>query len=339
MGAVNGSALQTLMGMIKAPVTPQSMRFAQAWQQAEGGNAAFNPFNTTQGAPGAGNYNSVGVKNYGNLQQGLQATAQTLLNGHYGKLVSDLRGGKASAMQLAQDVAASPWGTGSLIEKVLGGKVSAPAAGSGGASPIAAPGGDSSGSAPMRQALLQLVLANTQALASGQTPGSGNAVAILQALSSGAFGSGGASGGASGGSGSSAGQSLLTGGGSQAPGAAGKVLSTAKTMLGTPYVWGGNTPGKALDCSAFIQQTFKAAGVNLPRTTQEQIKVGKAVSLDNLRAGDAVFTEPGKTGPGHVGLYIGNGQVQESPHTGDHNKIIPLKDFLGGGFVGARRYV
>jgi cell wall-associated NlpC family hydrolase len=117
------------------------------------------------------------------------------------------------------------------------------------------------------------------------------------------------------------------------------VVQAASKMLGTPYVWGGNSPGKALDCSAFIQQTYSKLGIKLPRTTYAQVKQGTPVSLNQLQPGDAVFTEPGKNGPNHVGLYIGNGMVQESPHTGDVNKVIPLQSFLSGGFVAARRYL
>lgn len=117
------------------------------------------------------------------------------------------------------------------------------------------------------------------------------------------------------------------------------IILAAQSFLGVPYKWGGNDPKRALDCSSFIQQTFKRLGISLPRTTYAQVKAGRAVTLDQLQPGDAVFTRPGKNGPNHVGLYIGDGQIQESPHTGDVNKIIPLKDFLSGGFVAARRYV
>ena len=117
------------------------------------------------------------------------------------------------------------------------------------------------------------------------------------------------------------------------------VLAAAKGMLGTPYVWGGTTPGQGLDCSGFLQQAYAKAGVRIPRTTYDQVRAGQSVGLNSLAPGDAVFTEPGKSGPNHVGMYIGNGMVQESPHTGDQNKVIPLKSFLSGGFVAARRYV
>lgn len=116
------------------------------------------------------------------------------------------------------------------------------------------------------------------------------------------------------------------------------VVQAAKGYLGTPYKWGGTSRQNGLDCSAFVQAAFKDIGVKLPRTTYEQVKVGHAVGLHELQPGDVIFTEPGHAGPNHEGLYIGHGMVQESPHTGTVNSIIPLKDYLGGGFVAARRY-
>lgn len=133
-------------------------------------------------------------------------------------------------------------------------------------------------------------------------------------------------------------QQVQTAGDATLPPPANGVVAAARSMLGTPYVWGGNTPGKALDCSGFLQQAYAKIGIHIPRTTYDQIKAGQPVGLHQLAPGDAVFTEPGHAGPNHVGMYIGHGMVQESPHTGDVNKVIPLKDFIAGGFVGARRF-
>lgn len=116
------------------------------------------------------------------------------------------------------------------------------------------------------------------------------------------------------------------------------IVRVAHQFLGVPYVWGGDNPATGLDCSGFLQNVFRRVGVNIPRTTYDQFKVGQPVGLHQLRPGDAVFIEPGKSGPNHVGMYIGNGLVQQSPHTGTRNSIMPLKDFVAGGFVGARRY-
>src|SRR5690242_13579606 len=119
MAAFSGWAA-SLLHAIGAPVTAGNMRALLAWQRAEGGSASFNPLNTTQRARGASNYNSVGVKNFTSAKQGVQATAQTLMNGHYGNIVGLLRSGRASAEQIATAVAHSPWGTGGGVLRVLG---------------------------------------------------------------------------------------------------------------------------------------------------------------------------------------------------------------------------
>lgn len=111
---------QAILNALGAPVTSSNLKFLAAWQQAEGGSAAFNPLNTTQPASGATNYNSVGVRNYGSAGQGTKATVDTLLNGHYNQIVQMLRAGNISPSHLAQAVANSPWGTGTGVQRVLG---------------------------------------------------------------------------------------------------------------------------------------------------------------------------------------------------------------------------
>jgi len=105
---------------IGAPTTAENIRAMTAWMQAEGGTAAFNPMNTTQPASGATDYNSVGVKNFTSWQQGVQATIQTLQNGHYPNIIAALQQGN-NAGAVAAAVGASPWGTsGQLMAQVLG---------------------------------------------------------------------------------------------------------------------------------------------------------------------------------------------------------------------------
>lgn len=110
-----------LLGMLGYKDTPQNELFLADWQRAEGGNAENNPFNTTQPGFGSiGNYNSVGVKRYGTPMQGLKATAATLRNGRYQGILDALNKGN-NARAAATALANSPWGTGSLVLKMLGG--------------------------------------------------------------------------------------------------------------------------------------------------------------------------------------------------------------------------
>lgn len=99
------------------------------------------------------------------------------------------------------------------------------------------------------------------------------------------------------------------------------VIAYASNFLGTPYKWGGTTPA-GFDCSGFTQYVYRHFGINLGRTTYNQIKDGYAVSRDNLKPGDLVFYGKGGN-PSHMGIYVGNGMYIHSPRTGDVIKISP----------------
>ena len=101
--------------------TPEKMRFFEAWAKAEGTKAQYNPFATTRkGFAGETNFNSVGVKNYPDLQTGIKATIDTLNLGYYKHVVELLRRDDVTAEQLGAAIADSPWGTGSGVLRVLG---------------------------------------------------------------------------------------------------------------------------------------------------------------------------------------------------------------------------
>lgn len=86
-----------------------------------------------------------------------------------------------------------------------------------------------------------------------------------------------------------------------------KIVSTAKSFMGTPYKFGASTSTtRSFDCSSFTKYVFKRLGVNLPRTSLAQSKVGKYVSKSNLQVGDLVFFYKPVH---HVGIYIGNGKM------------------------------
>jgi hypothetical protein len=100
-----------------------------------------------------------------------------------------------------------------------------------------------------------------------------------------------------------------------------RVVTEAKKYLGVPYVWGGTDPAKGLDCSGFTQLVYKNLGISIPRVSQDQAKVGTAVpSLAEAKPGDLIVLDGG----GHVGIYVGNGQMIHAPHTGDVVKISPV---------------
>lgn len=111
-----------------------------------------------------------------------------------------------------------------------------------------------------------------------------------------------------------------------------QVLRFVRHQVGVPYTWGGTQRSTGFDCSGLIWRAYRKAGyTGIGRTTYQQITQGRAVGMHELQPGDIVF--PSRE---HEGIYIGNGQVLEAPHTGDHVKIIPLSQF---GFMTARRLV
>ncbi|MEU5213481.1 NlpC/P60 family protein [Streptomyces sp. NPDC020742] len=91
-----------------------------------------------------------------------------------------------------------------------------------------------------------------------------------------------------------------------------KALAFARAQIGKPYVWGATGPS-SYDCSGLTQAAWKAAGVDLPRTTWDQVKVGQRVATKDLQPGDLVFFFDDIS---HVGMYIGGGKMIHAPHPG-----------------------
>jgi len=132
------------------------------------------------------------------------------------------------------------------------------------------------------------------------------------------------------------GANLIAGG--TPPGAA-SLINAASSVLGTPYAWGGGGPNGptvgvnqgagtvGFDCSSLVQFVFAKQGINLPRTTYAQVKCGKAVMPRNAVPGDLLFFGNPEA-PEHVGIYIGNGQMIQAPHSGGNVEISAVN--LGG---------
>jgi cell wall-associated NlpC family hydrolase len=107
--------------------------------------------------------------------------------------------------------------------------------------------------------------------------------------------------------------------GATSPDATGeRIVALAKQHLGTPYVWGGESPG-GFDCSGLMQWAYRQVGVELPRVSTQQAKAGREVSAAEARPGDLVFFERGTVD--HIGMYAGAGTWVVAPKTGDVVKV------------------
>lgn len=95
-------------------------------------------------------------------------------------------------------------------------------------------------------------------------------------------------------------------------------VNYAYAHLGAPYVYGATGP-RSFDCSGLTSTAWRAAGVSVPRTSYGQMGLSR-VSKSDLQPGDIVVFYGG----GHVGIYVGGGQVIHAPHTGDVVRVASL---------------
>jgi peptidoglycan DL-endopeptidase CwlO len=122
----------------------------------------------------------------------------------------------------------------------------------------------------------------------------------------------------------------------QAPNdAAATAIAFAEQQLGKPYQWGGTGPD-SFDCSGLVMMAYRAAGIDIPRTSEQQWTWGPRVSPSQVQAGDLVFFAGGDgtvSSPGHVGLVIGGGLMVEAYSAGFPIRIAPYKNRDPVGFT------
>lgn len=108
-----------------------------------------------------------------------------------------------------------------------------------------------------------------------------------------------------------------------------KVLTEAKAYIGTPYKYGGTTRA-GMDCSGLVVTAFKAAGIELPRTSREQSQKGKPVEKQQLRPGDLVFfSRSYNKVVGHAGIVVESGPNQAKFIHASTSKGVRIDDLYG----------
>lgn len=95
------------------------------------------------------------------------------------------------------------------------------------------------------------------------------------------------------------------------------IVDYACQFIGNPYVWGGTSLTNGADCSGFVQSVFAHFGISLPRTTWDMENVGTPVSYDQAIAGDIILYD------GHVGIYMGDGQIVNAINSSRGIGILP----------------
>ena len=95
------------------------------------------------------------------------------------------------------------------------------------------------------------------------------------------------------------------------------IVDFACQFIGNPYVWGGTSLTNGADCSGFVQSVFANFGISLPRTTRDLVSVGTPVSYDQAIPGDIILYD------GHVGIYMGNGQIVNAINSAQGIGILP----------------
>ena len=93
------------------------------------------------------------------------------------------------------------------------------------------------------------------------------------------------------------------------------IVAAAYSQLGVPYVWGGSTPGKGLDCSGLTQYCYRQAGIRISHYTEDQKEELRQIPISQAKPGDILYKY------GHVAIYIGGDKYIHEPHTGDVCRI------------------
>lgn len=106
------------------------------------------------------------------------------------------------------------------------------------------------------------------------------------------------------------------------------ILKNAKKLLGKKYVWGAKVGDyNNFDCSSFVKTLYKEVGINLPRVSREQSKIGKRIPINKLENGDLIFFNTLGNYVSHVGIYIGNNKFIHASSKGGKVQINELSGY------------
>jgi hypothetical protein len=119
------------------------------------------------------------------------------------------------------------------------------------------------------------------------------------------------------------------------------IVETAQRFIGLPYRWGGSSAAQGFDCSGLTTAVYQLNGLNLPRTSAEQFRVGMSVGEEGLNKGDLVFFAiSGGRRVSHVGIYTGEGRFIHAPGKGKAvRKDLLSEAYYRARYLGAKTYL
>jgi hypothetical protein len=120
-----------------------------------------------------------------------------------------------------------------------------------------------------------------------------------------------------------------------------EIVRTAGRYVGVPYRWGGESPKTGFDCSGLTMVVYRLNGLDLPRSSRQQWKVGRRINRSRLQKGDLVFfATSGGNRVSHVGIYTGRNKFLHAPGRGRKIQTSSLSSkYYSARFVGARSYL
>ncbi|MGO4890036.1 C40 family peptidase [Anaerobacillus sp. MEB173] len=126
-----------------------------------------------------------------------------------------------------------------------------------------------------------------------------------------------------------------------------KIIISGLSYIGTPYQFGASPfQTKTFDCSSFVQHIYRLNGINLPRTSRQQYRVGQTIPRHSLKKGDLVFFttkrrrhRKGSEKIGHVAVYIGQNKLLHTSRSHGKVAVTPFKKKWKKLFISAKRIV
>ncbi len=120
-----------------------------------------------------------------------------------------------------------------------------------------------------------------------------------------------------------------------------EIVRTARRYVGVPYRWGGESPRTGFDCSGLTMVVYRLNGLDLPRSSSEQWKVGRRIDRSRLQKGDLVFfATTGGNRVSHVGIYTGANKFLYAPSRGRRIQSSSLSNkYFKTRYVGSRSYL